>query len=743
MDHTYEGAEAPFTSPDDIKSIVAQKARELFLVCDVEQKGFVSKRDMQRLVSELPLQPDQLEEVFDSLDDDKNGYLTLEEFTEGFGGFLGLNHGPIGHDEPEDADEFGDDHDQDYLEREYELAMNSIGATGAIAEHDAVKELWKKLHQDEPGMVGQLEDFIQHVCTDIRTAQLNTGELEAAMKNRDSSHQEDIKNLYEEMERQIRMERERILAEERERERRVKEQLETDLRTKDDQLHSLLKKQSELERKVYELSLMESEVKEENESLQERNDELAEKLDQTERNLKDSKNYLKEIQERIRKEKRERAQNNVRVAQGIMKERESLFDQLDHLKSMNQQLQDDHDMRLQRAMSDPSGEASKQQGALVKQGSIMSNYFEEGVIGPDGGISQSVDGNHPHSWGEEGGDGAHGGNAHDSALGSTLDSNHSLGHNRMHHLGGEEEEDCEVDDAFLESSGLLSPVDPSTLGAEEEYEVVEGDYDEDVVAGRNSAEAKRRAFNRKVVGGRDEGREEGRQDSESSGPRPEGQRADPVGAHTQGPVDQAVAEAKKLVAANRSPERLFKVVFVGDSGVGKTSIIHRFCTDSFSDSFCATIGVDFQVKSLTISGNIVAMQLWDTAGQERFRSITRHYFRKADGIVVIYDVTSERSFLNVRNWMTSVEETTDDHIVKMLLGNKCDCSDKVIAEETGHSLAETYKCDFYEVSAKSGSNVVEAFTAMSKLLLVKEDEEMQNALKLAESDDQKKKCCDS
>ena len=76
---------AAFPSHDDIKQIVEQKARELFMVCDVEQKGFVSKRDMQRLVKELPLLPDQLEEVFDSLDNDKNGFLTLEEFTEGFG----------------------------------------------------------------------------------------------------------------------------------------------------------------------------------------------------------------------------------------------------------------------------------------------------------------------------------------------------------------------------------------------------------------------------------------------------------------------------------------------------------------------------------------------------------------------------------------------------------------------------------------------------------------------------------
>ncbi|KAK2152197.1 hypothetical protein LSH36_337g01059 [Paralvinella palmiformis] len=106
-----------------------------------------------------------------------------------------------------------------------------------------------------------------------------------------------------------------------------------------------------------------------------------------------------------------------------------------------------------------------------------------------------------------------------------------------------------------------------------------------------------------------------------------------------------------------SPERLFKVVFVGDSGVGKSSFIHQFCNQTFKATFSATIGVDFQVKNVRVDGHVIALQLWDTAGQERFRSITKQYFRKADGVLVMYDVTSEVSFKNVRNWMISVQLT--------------------------------------------------------------------------------------
>ncbi|XP_030850342.1 ras and EF-hand domain-containing protein isoform X2 [Strongylocentrotus purpuratus] len=741
-----------FPSHDEIKTIVEQKARELFMVCDVEQKGFVSKRDMQRLVDELPLMPDQLEEVFDSLDDDKNGYLTLEEFTEGFGGFLGLKSAPIDHIETDDG-EYTENRDHDEIERDFKHAMESIGATGVIAEHDSVKDLWKKLNQDEPGLLTNFEDFIQHVCLDKRTSQLNTGELENALKSRDTIHQQDIKHLYEEMERQIRMEKEKILSEEKEKERKIREQLEHDMQTKDEQLNSLLNKQAELEHKLYELSLTETEVKEENESLQEQNEHLSMKLDSSQTELVESKTYLKEMNEKHLKDKRERVKSNVKIAQGIMQERESLSVQLEKLKAMNQQLQDDRDMRLSRSLSDPSEDEKKK--TLVKQGSIMSNYFEEGVIGGDGGEhivgSSSLDGGRSSRRSSR--HSVHRPSIHGRTFSRDLAHHLQLSQSFMYDDDGE----CEVDDAFLESSGLLSSglMSHSERVVYDEVEEDEFDGGSEVVrrrsvdrasasrasADRASAGDKRKAFNRQVVGETKSSPIERSEPTPSSSP--EGQRAEPVGAHT--PIDQAIAEAKKLVAANRTPERLYKVVFVGDSGVGKTSIIHRFCTDTFTDSFSATIGVDFQVKSLSVCGSIVAMQLWDTAGQERFRSITRHYFRKADGIVILYDVTSETSFLNIRNWMNSIEETTDGHVVKMLLGNKCDCTeDRQIKEEVGHSLSESYKCDFYEVSAKTGSNVTEAFTSMSKLLLLKEDEEIQNSLNLTNDDGEgSKRCCES
>ncbi|NXQ84986.1 RAB44 protein, partial [Nyctibius grandis] len=169
--------------------------------------------------------------------------------------------------------------------------------------------------------------------------------------------------------------------------------------------------------------------------------------------------------------------------------------------------------------------------------------------------------------------------------------------------------------------------------------------------------------------------------------------------------------------ASCSPDRIFKVVFVGNSGVGKSSFIHRFCYDRFLAELNATIGIDYQVKSLMVDNTQVALQLWDTAGQERFRSITKQYFRKADGILVMYDITAECSFTAVRNWMSSVQEGIEDGAVVFLLGNKMDAAQREtrnVPKVEGERLAKEYKAVFYECSAMTGYNVMEPMLHMAR-----------------------------
>lgn len=124
---------------------------------------------------------------------------------------------------------------------------------------------------------------------------------------------------------------------------------------------------------------------------------------------------------------------------------------------------------------------------------------------------------------------------------------------------------------------------------------------------------------------------------------------------------------------NREYDYLFKLVIIGNSGVGKSSVLLRFADDQFNESYLTTIGVDFRFKTLPIDGKNVKLQIWDTAGQERFRTITNAYYKGADGIVITYDTTSEQSFEDVNGyWLNEVESYAEKDVDLLLLGNKSD-----------------------------------------------------------------------
>ncbi|XP_041941373.1 ras-related protein Rab-26 [Alosa pseudoharengus] len=162
----------------------------------------------------------------------------------------------------------------------------------------------------------------------------------------------------------------------------------------------------------------------------------------------------------------------------------------------------------------------------------------------------------------------------------------------------------------------------------------------------------------------------------------------------------------------------FKVMLVGDSGVGKTCLLVRFKDGAFlAGSFISTVGIDFRNKVLSIDSVKVKLQIWDTAGQERFRSVTHAYYRDAHALLLLYDVTNKASFDNIQAWLTEVHEFAQKDVVLMLLGNKADAThDRVVKREEGEKLAKECGVPFMETSAKSGLNVELAFTAVAKEL---------------------------
>lgn len=159
---------------------------------------------------------------------------------------------------------------------------------------------------------------------------------------------------------------------------------------------------------------------------------------------------------------------------------------------------------------------------------------------------------------------------------------------------------------------------------------------------------------------------------------------------------------------------LFKLLLIGDSGVGKSCLLLRFADSSYIESFISTIGVDFKIKTIELDGKIIKLQIWDTAGQERFRTITSSYYRGAHGIIVVYDITDPDSFSNVKQWMAEIERFACENVNRLLVGNKCDLTNKRQVEyQVAKEFADKLNIPFLETSAKTATNVSKAFTMMA------------------------------
>jgi len=175
-----------------------------------------------------------------------------------------------------------------------------------------------------------------------------------------------------------------------------------------------------------------------------------------------------------------------------------------------------------------------------------------------------------------------------------------------------------------------------------------------------------------------------------------------------------------------SYDHLFKLLIIGDAGVGKSSILLRFTDDSFDDYIQSTIGVDFKVKHLDVMDKRVKITIWDTAGQERFRTLTSSYYRGAQGVILCYDVTRPDSFNNLQHWLKEVKlysPNNGEGVVKLLVGNKIDLERKV-SRETAESWARSQGMLFLEASAKTKMGIRQCF--MEVVQKIVEDPDLLN-----------------
>uniref|UniRef100_A0A8C1GIE1 Calcium release activated channel regulator 2B n=1 Tax=Cyprinus carpio TaxID=7962 RepID=A0A8C1GIE1_CYPCA len=579
------------TSPDSDRQDRMSKAKELFEDCDKEGKGFITKRDMQRLQQELPLSPEQLESVFESLDRDRNGYLTPLEFHTGLGELVGS--------EPEERAKSGDgemvrEERVEPMEIRFTQILMELGADKLFRDQWELCNLWCELQRDKPELLGVLEEVLSYTVSHLQDALKERDNLEQALRRREEDHDRVVRSMYEDMESQVKEEREKRQALDSTKQGDKKEQLLQELRMREQELEFTLTKQRELESRINSLSTDQTDTRGENRRLQNINQQLQDQLDQSREELQHALSQLQQLQNTIKQQQKGKERDILKVSRNMQKERESLMRQLDLLRDMNKRLRDDKDAHQTQKMT------AQMKNPLQRKESILGNYFP-----PKKSAKRQL----------------------------------------MENPNDEPED----------SDSSLTDSSPKRLSIAEERE------------------------------------------------------------------DQTTCQSEKttenLQSTLHDPQRVFKVVFLGNSAVGKSSFIHQYCSGHFPNNLASTVRMDFQVRSVMLDSTPVALQLWDTAGQERFHSITQQYFRRADGIIAMYDLTHEASFTAVCHWLDQVQENMAEGACLMLLGNKTDlvtADRREVTRAQGRRLAEQYQAAFYECSAKSGQQVEEAMTHLTR-----------------------------
>lgn len=323
------------------------KAKELFELCDKEGKGFITKRDMQRLEGEVPLSPEQLATVFESLDREGNGFLTPLEFSTGLGELMTLQQ-TVEDSEPEQEDSaqlMDSSHDPAALR--FANMLSELGADKLFKSHRELCDLWCELERDRPALLALLEEVLAQALSHLQDSIRERDSLEQALRRREAEHDQIVRSIYEEMENQLREEREKHVAEDLIKQRQKDQQLEEQLRIRQQELEISLSKQKEMESRMWQLSCEELKVKEKNHQLHRVNVELQEQLENNQQQLHTALKQLNAAQERAEQETQAKQRNVLKVSRNMQKEKDSLMRQLELLRDMNKRLRDEKDARLE------------------------------------------------------------------------------------------------------------------------------------------------------------------------------------------------------------------------------------------------------------------------------------------------------------------------------------------------------------------------------------------------------------
>ena len=196
---------------------------------------------------------------------------------------------------------------------------------------------------------------------------------------------------------------------------------------------------------------------------------------------------------------------------------------------------------------------------------------------------------------------------------------------------------------------------------------------------------------------------------------------------------------------NDNFDLILKLLIVGDSSVGKTNFIMRFINNEFNNSYMTTSGIDLKTKDIEVKNKKIKIQIWDTAGQVKYKAITRNLFLKVMGAIIIYDITNEKSYTNLKSWVELIREECGSHMQIIIVGNKCDLdSERKINQDEVMNYAEEEKIEYIETSCKTGENVHKVVKTICEKILENNDLSTDMSFTLNSSSfmaPKKKKCC--
>ncbi|KAM4646059.1 ras-related protein Rab-44 isoform 1-T1 [Amazona ochrocephala] len=805
---------------------IVQRVQELLGEQDKDQEGFVTRSEIQKLREEdLPCSTEELELVFDGLDAAGTGRLRTEEFTSGLWQFLSSQKAARDHRRrktasrrvrlvlPSPALEAGDSEER----RQFSAFMDQLG-TDTVSEEQEIWKLWRKLRQDEPQLLDNLEDFVAKMRHHIQEARSRKEALEETLNKRVAEHGKEVQQLCGALEQRMQQEQQRLEHESMARSPQRAVELQRMLDDSEEEVQRLVTAQLELETQCHSLRSAQEAASTENRQLEESKRVL-------EQHLQHLQHQLQQTHGRLRAARAAVAWEHVEGPRG------GAVAELPRETPVSPQMSPQQSGKYRSEMltmqgsqgSEPKAKSTHQVvwemlpaeisllGAPQGASSVEEDPFPEPLKeerpseqssllremndaiaalskqlrpqAPGAPPAPANTAHHPHDDAEpqmrlEEAT-AHG--TTPRVLQETLSGHigHKLFEGDMEEGPGTAPDVTQADVRLLGASGQAAQSElqkqvsaqaekpphemetgkaaagPAELPKQEvapasplhtrvlQQEDSGNDQLGMILGGSSLGDAASTQPQRQFLGEQSKDLDVDRRKKKQEVGRKMSQEGEPsLGEPGTVSADGAGAAPRGSAKAPLDPDHLYNVLFVGDSHVGKTSFLYRLHADTFNPHLTATVGLDYQVKNFVVDNKCFALRLWDSAGQERYHSITKQFFRKADGVVLMYDITSEYSFLDVQYWLSCIQEGAEDGVSILLLGNKTDCAaERQVPMEQGERLAKEHQLVFYECSAASGHNISESMVSLIRLLKANEDKLKNKAEEVLKLPQKKKSCC--